>query len=88
MDATKTAPRQQDWRVAFDQIAAVEANTLRIPLTGGNVFTFATLRRMTPHDVEIVIETLANWKPTLTHREPRPVIEPIGPDEPYALNAR
>ncbi len=82
MDATKTAPKQ-GWRVDFEQIAAVEANTLRIPLTGGNVFTFATQRRMTGADVDIVVETLQNWRSTLTRREPPPVIEP---DEPYSLH--
>jgi len=83
METAKTIAPGRDWKAEFERIASVDANTLRIPLTKDNVFTFATLRRMRPIDVDIVIETLGNWRETLTQREPPPVIEP---EEPYALH--
>jgi hypothetical protein len=66
---TKTVPHR-DWRSDLERVAAIDGNTLRIPLANGNVFTFTTQRKMNDADLDVVVKTLTSWRLQLT-----------GPDE-------
>jgi hypothetical protein len=62
---TKTAPRH-DWKAAIEQVAALDANTHRIPRAEGNAFTFVTNRHMSDDDFDFVLRALKELPPKLT----------------------